>query len=47
MVFTISSCALLTLHRPARFPVHEQSALSVVVVIPLDARRQFRQLALR
>ena len=47
MVFTISSCALLTLHRPARFSVHELTAPVIVTVVPLDARRQFRQLAIR
>jgi len=34
-------------HHLACLPIHEQSALSVVVIIPLDASRQCDQLALR
>ena len=43
-IFFVSSHAL---HSPARFPVHELPFLVIVTIVPLDARRQFRQLALR
>ena len=36
-----------SLHSPACLPVHEQSALRVIIIVPLDARGQCDQLTLR
>ena len=46
-VFTISLTVRPTFNHPARLPVHELSALGVVVVVPLDASRQCGQLVIR